>query len=151
MKNQRQAKILEIIRNYDVQTQDELQNHLIRAGFSVTQATVSRDIKELKLIKISRDNGTYRYTSTIQSSTNESAQRFASLCLQTGRSADHAGNITVIRCMSGTASALCVCLDAMTDCDIVGTVAGDDTIFVLFREPEEAEAFANRINEILRS
>ncbi|MBQ3141125.1 MAG: arginine repressor [Clostridia bacterium] len=151
MKNKRQAKILEIIRNHEVQTQDELQSRLIEAGFSVTQATVSRDIKELKLIKVARNDGRYRYTSTAQSSSGESAQRFSTLCVQTGLGADHAGNITVIRCMSGTANALCVCLDSTTEFDIVGTIAGDDTIFVLFREPREAREFCAHINDIINS
>lgn len=151
MKNKRQAKILDIIKNNDIQTQDELQNRLIEAGFAVTQATVSRDIKELKLIKAARKDGRYRYTSTLQSTTGESMQRFLALCTQTAVSADYAGNITVIRCMSGTANALCVCLDAMSEFEVVGTIAGDDTIFVLFRDAEQAHAFCDKIHEIINS
>ena len=120
-------------------------------GYNVTQATVSRDIKDLKLIKLSLANGKYRYSTAGNGATREPETRFISLCSQNGISADFAENICVIKCMSGTANAICAAIDVHNYPNIVGTLAGDDTIFVLFKSDIEAEDFASKMNGIIGS
>ncbi len=145
MKNKRQSKILQLVSSVDIQTQEELMTRLNDSGFNVTQATVSRDIKELKLIKVSGSNGKYRYSQSAKKTADENGTRFLTLCRHSAVSSDFAGNICVVRCMSGSANALCAALDSVETSGLVGTIAGDDTIFALFRTPEEASAFSVRV------
>lgn len=149
MKNIRQERILEIIVKTPVQTQEELMNKLRAEGFSVTQATVSRDIKELNLVKVASSDGKYRYSSDIPRASKEAGSRFVTMCTQNAVAADYAGNICVIRCMSGTANAVCACIDAAAHSDIVGTIAGDDTIFILMRNEDNAKDFCLQIRAFI--
>ena len=119
MKTRRHAKILELIKEHDIDTQDELLRYLRDSGFDVTQATVSRDIKELRLVKTLSRAGKYRYST---GSENISA----------------AQNMLVIRCMTGMAQAVCASLDSMHWPGFVGTLAGDDTIFIVCRTEVDA-------------
>ena len=148
MKNKRQEKILELISGNEIQTQEELLKMLNDSGYNVTQATVSRDIKELKLVKVTTSNGKYRYSVGARSNSNEPESRFISMCEQNALSSDYAGNICVIRCLSGTANAICAAIDVAKS-DIVGTIAGDDTIFILFKTPLQAEDFCRHILRII--
>ena len=137
MKYSRHSKIIEIIKEHDVETQHELANLLIDSDFSVTQATVSRDIKELRLIKILSKNGRYKY-----SESNESSQlisdRFMKLYKDAVLEVDYAQNIVVVRTLTGSANAAAAAIDALKVKKIVGTIAGDDTIFLLVRTESDA-------------
>lgn len=132
MKNKRQYKILDIIKLHDVETQEMLQKLLMQYGFNVTQATVSRDIKELKLVKKSGKNGNYRYEVPDE---NNSKQSFF---VEAVKNVDYALNTVVLKCHNGMAQAACAALDSMEYKNIVGTIAGDDTIFVLMRTENDA-------------
>lgn len=137
MKYLRHSKIVEIIKEHDVETQHELAQLLVDSDFNVTQATVSRDIKELRLIKILSKNGKYKY-----SESNESSQlisdRFMKLYKDAVLEVDYAQNIVVVRTLIGSANAAAVAIDALKVKKIVGTIAGDDTIFLLARTQSDA-------------
>lgn len=135
MKAKRHAKILEFIQQNEIETQDEILARLKNCGFDVTQATISRDIKELRLVKTLSPNGKYRYTS-VKKDTGDMSSKFYTLFLNSITNVDYAGNTVVLRCYSGMAQAVCAAMDAMEWEGLVGTLAGDDTIFVLFRTEE---------------
>ena len=142
MKSERQNAILRIIDDNDVETQEELSLLLREAGFSVTQATVSRDINELKLIKTITDSGSSKYS---RSNGKSGKSRLREFIAESGASFDHAANTVVIKCNSGTAQTLCMLIDNEPKCEgIVGTLAGEDTIFVLMRTDAAAEAFCRQ-------
>ena len=150
MKNRRHAKILELIKEYDLETQDELLRHLREAGFDVTQATVSRDIKELRLVKILSADGRYQY-STGSDNTNAMSAKFYSLFTDSALSVDSAQNMLVIKCMNGMAQAVCASMDAMFWKNFVGTLAGEDTIFVVCRTEAAAMEAQEELKKLLRS
>ncbi|MBQ5337207.1 MAG: arginine repressor [Oscillospiraceae bacterium] len=143
MKNKRQKKILEIISAKDVETQEELQLLLAEEGFTAAQPTVSRDIQELRLVKAVNDDGKYRY---IQSGNTDA--RFSNLLLQTIISVDYAMNMVVIKCHTGMAQAACAMIDSMDYPQVLGTIAGDDTIFILLRNEENARQFMQKIRKM---
>ncbi len=143
MKNKRQYKILDIIKMHDVETQEMLQNLLAQYGFNVTQATVSRDIKELKLIKRAGERGNYRYEVPEE---NNSKQSFF---VDSVISVDYAINTVVLKCHNGMAQAACAALDSMEYKNIVGTIAGDDTIFVLMRTENDAVRLVKNFREMI--
>ena len=149
MKSQRQAKIMEIISNRNVETQEQLLQELQNAGFRSTQATISRDIKELRIIKELTSFGTYRYTT----STGETAGTFSSKLNTIFRECitnfDYAQNIIVIRTLPGLASAAASAIDAMSMSVVVGTIAGDDTVFIVMRDNNAAAAFCGEIQSLL--
>lgn len=150
MKTRRHAKILELIRDYDLETQDELLQHLREAGFDVTQATVSRDIKELRLVKILSGNGRYKY-STGNDSNIDMSSKFYSLFTDSAVAVDAAMNMLVIKCMNGMAQAVCASMDAMTWKDFVGTLAGEDTIFVVCRTEAAALEAQDELRKMLKA
>lgn len=139
MKNRRQEKILELIAVADIETQETLQSMLSQCGFPVTQATISRDIRSLKLIKELSPNGGYRYIAP------DSAATKRSLLTDTVRGVDFAMNTVVVKCHNGMAQAACAAIDSMRYPDIVGTLAGDDTIFILTKN----ETSARKLSELL--
>ena len=149
MKTRRHAKILELIKEHDIDTQDELLRHLREEGFDVTQATVSRDIKELRLVKTLSRSGKYKY-STGSETTNDMSAKFYSLFSDSVLSVEAAMNMLVVKCMTGMAQAVCASLDAMRWPGFVGTLAGDDTIFIVCRSDADAlsgqEEFRKLIN-----
>ena len=147
-KNIRHEKILAIIAQYDISTQEQLMQKLTDSGFDVTQATVSRDIKALNLVKIQGVNGQYKYAA-VKNDGSES-EKFDSILLHSVISVDHAGNITVIHCHAGMANAACASIDALHFEDAVGSIAGDDTIFILNRTEKAAFELQERINRILQ-
>lgn len=138
MKMNRQAKILELIESKDIETQEQLLVELEAYGFVTTQATISRDIKELRIIKELGPNGTYRYSSAPKQLEPTLTAKLNSIFRQSVIACDHAQNIVVIKTMPGLASAACSAIDAMSLEMIVGTLAGDDTAFLLMRDTSSA-------------
>ena len=138
MKTSRQAKILELIETRDIETQEQLLNELEAYGFTTTQATISRDIKELRIIKELGPGGSYRYSTApkqLEPTLNAKLNNIFKQCVV---ACDHAQNIVVIKTMPGLASAACSAIDAMNLDMIVGTIAGDDTAFLLMRDTASA-------------
>lgn len=148
MKVSRHAKIIELISQYDIETQEELAEYLNNAGFKVTQATVSRDIRDLKLTKISVSGGRQKYIIHRQeeSGMNEKYMRV----LKDGYvSMDMAQNILVIKTVSGMAMAVAVAVDAMKWNEVVGCIAGDDTIMCAIRTVEDTAVVMDKIRKIV--
>ena len=148
MKTRRHAKILELIRERDIETQDELLRHLREAGFDVTQATVSRDIKELRLIKTLTGSGRYKYSTGSEGNADMSS-KFHSLFTDSAISVDYAMNMLVIKCMNGMAQAVCASMDAMYWKDFVGTLAGEDTILVVCRTEAAARKAMEELQKLI--
>lgn len=149
MKPNRQAKILELIESKDIETQEQLLQELESCGFTTTQATVSRDIKELRVIKELGPNGVYRYSTSSKQTEPTSSAKLNSIFRQCVIACDHAQNIVVIKTMPGLASAACSAIDAMNFEMIVGTLAGDDTAFLLLRDTASANALCSDIRRQL--
>ncbi|MEE3427602.1 MAG: arginine repressor [Ruminococcus sp.] len=137
MKTRRHAMILEIINEVPVETQEELLNRLKENGFNVTQATVSRDIKELRLLKSLSPDGKYRYTS-IKKSTSDLQGNIRNFFNNSVIMVKSAQNMVVIKTMAGMANALCASIDSMDFDGLIGTIAGDDTIFIVCSDNEVA-------------
>lgn len=135
MKTRRHATILEIINEHSVETQEELLKRLRENGFNVTQATVSRDIKELRLLKSLSSDGKYRYTS-IKKTSNDLKGNIQSFFNNSVISVKSAQNMVVIKTLAGMANALCASIDSMNFDGLVGTIAGDDTIFIVCSDNE---------------
>lgn len=136
MKKNRLAKILEIINESDIDTQEMMLQCLNDYGINVTQATVSRDIAELKLIKVIGQNGKYKYAQPVKN--ENKIDKLNSIFISSVLGVDYSGNIVVIKCEVGMANAACASFDTMNYDDVVGTLAGDDNIFILMRNEEKA-------------
>lgn len=149
MKPNRQAKILELIEQKDIETQEQLLTELDICGFATTQATISRDIKELRIIKELGPNGMYRYSTAPKQAEPTCTAKLNSIFKQCVINCDHAQNIVVIKTMPGLASAACSAIDAMNMDMIIGTLAGDDTAFLLLRDTASASAFCTDIRRQL--
>ena len=148
MKTNRQSKIIEIIQKNEVETQDELSALLEKDGFRVTQATVSRDIRELKLTKIPTAGGRQKYA--VITDAPENLSKIYERVLREGfLSMDMAQNILVIKTVSGMASAVCAAIDAMKMREIVGSIAGDDTIMCAIRTVDDTYAVMKKIRRIV--
>lgn len=149
MKTRRHAKILDLIKENDIDTQDELLRCLKESGFDVTQATVSRDIKELRLVKTLSSKGKYRY-STGRDNARDISSKFYSLFGDSVISVEAAQNVIVIKCMNGMAQAVCASMDTLSFQGVVGTLAGEDTILVICKNNdfanEKQEEFKKLIN-----
>ncbi len=148
MKKKRLETILELIDSYAIGTQEELLQRLRERGLEVTQATVSRDIKELRIVKTMDSFGQYRYAVSDKSESDRLSEKFRSIFEHSVRSADYAGNTLVIHCYTGMAQAACAAFDSMRWEGLVGTLAGDDTVFALCRTEELAAKMKKTINEI---
>ena len=149
MKRHRQEKLLDLISRYEIETQDELIAHLREQGYEVTQATISRDIRELKIAKMTTGKGTYRYVLPKQVDP-AAGVKFSSALIDSITTVDFAQNIVVIKTYPGLASAVAGGIDRMSLSQILGCVAGDDTIMVVTRDLDCAENFAKRIHDLLR-
>jgi len=149
MKNQRQAKIMEIISNKNVETQEQLLQALQEAGFHSTQATISRDIKELRIVKELTTFGTYRYTTAANEISGTFSSKLNTIFKECITTFDYAQNMVVIRTLPGLASAAAAAIDAMNMSVIVGTLAGDDTVFLVMRDSNAAAAFCGEIKSLL--
>ena len=148
MKVKRQSKILELIRNNDIETQEELQAYLIKDGFAVTQATVSRDIRDMKLTKIATNDGKQKYVA-LNDNTEDLSEKYVRVLKDGYVSMDMAQNILVIKTVSGMAGAVCASIDAMNIHEIVGSIAGDDTIMCAIRTTEDTVAIMKRLRKIV--
>ena len=149
MKSQRQAKIMEIISNRNVETQEQLLQELQNAGFRSTQATISRDIKELRIIKELTSFGTYRYKTSSGETAGTFSSKLNTIFRECITSFDYAQNIIVIRTLPGLASAAASAIDAMSMSVVVGSIAGDDTVFIVMRDNNAAAAFCGEIQNLL--
>lgn len=149
MKYTRHAKILEIIENKEIETQEELSEELRKIGLNVTQATVSRDIKELRLIKVLSKNGKYKYA-TLKSHDTILSDRLVRLFRDSIVSYDHAGHILVLKTIPAAAQAAASAIDAANFEGIVGTVAGDDTIFVLIKDITKMDEIIDKFKKLMK-
>ncbi len=149
MKSLRLEKIAQLVEQHDVYTQEHLLQLLNEEGFNVTQATVSRDIKELNLAKMITEDGKYKYTAAPRKENANLEKKYHSVFSESVLSVDYAGNMISIKCHTGMANAACAALDTMSYEGIVGTLAGDDTIFVLVRSEEQALSITQQIKHFL--
>ena len=149
MKAKRHAKILELIDQFDIETQEELADRLNQNGFSVTQATISRDIRELKLSKVSGSNGRQKYVAFIKP-TMEMTDKYSRVLKEGYISKELASTLIVIKTVTGMAMAVAVAIDHMELPGVVGCIAGDDTIMCALRSPEDAQFVMERINQMLK-
>ena len=149
MKRARQAEILKIIQSVDVETQEQLLDELRARGYSATQATISRDIKELRLVK-ELSGGGYRYASSERKGLADSDARLRNIFKEGVTSVDRAQNIVVVRTMPGLASAACSALDSMEIPGMVGSLAGDDTGILIMRDNDAAERFNQEVHKLLK-
>ena len=149
MKSKRQAEILRIIEEVDVETQDKLLAELKARGVSSTQATISRDIKELHLIKELTSYGTYKYVVSGRKTSLNFAGRLRTIFKEGVTSFDRAQNIVVLKTMPGLASAACAAIDGMEISGLVGSLAGDDTALLIMRDNEKAASFCEEIHTML--
>lgn len=147
MKSRRHAKILELVKKYEIETQEELSERLLEAGFPVTQATVSRDIRELRLTKVSQ-GGKQKYASLAEGST-DLRDKYIRVLKEGFVSMDMAQNILVIKTVSGMAMAVAAALDHMECHEIVGSIAGDDTIMCAVRTVEDTVSLMERLRRIM--
>ena len=149
MKNDRQAAILSIIENQDIETQEELADALRQRGIQVTQATVSRDIKELRLLKVLTPMGTYKYA-TADKAENGLTDRFIRMLAESVLSVAASANMIVIKTLSGSAAVAAEALDSFHWPEVLGTIAGDNTIFMVVRTLDEVQAVVDRIQEMMK-
>lgn len=149
MKNARQTAILSIIEHSDIETQEELANKLREMGIIVTQATVSRDIKELRLLKVLTPAGNYKYA-TADKAENGVSERFVRIFIDSVLSINYSDNIIVIRTLAASANAAGEAIDNMRWPEILGTISGDNTIFVVVRSDADAPVVVERFREILK-
>ena len=151
MKSKRHAKILELITAEHIDTQEELLRRLNDEGFTVTQATVSRDIKELRLVKQLSADGQYHYSRGYSEEKGNISSKFYSIFSQSAYSVDFAENLVVVKCFTGMANAACAALDSMDWPGVVGTLSGDDTFLIITRSEENAAELVAQLKKLLHS
>lgn len=147
MKKNRHEAILALIEKEEIGTQEELMFKLNELGYSVTQATVSRDIKQLKLIKSPVSSGQYKY-SYVNAGGDDFSSKYYSILAHSVTSVNYAGNMAVVKCYAGMAQAACAAVDSLSTENVLGTLAGDDTIFVLCKDEQSAADFKIYIDNI---
>jgi len=147
-KGQRHIKIREIITSHEVETQDELVDRLREAGFNVTQATVSRDIKELHLIKVPLPDGRYKYSLPTEQKFNP-IQKLKRTLVESFVSIDHADHFVVLKTLPGNANAVAALIDGLDWKEIMGTISGDDTILIICRSREFSQDVCQRFFDLL--
>ena len=148
MKTKRQTKMLELIKKHDIETQEELSDYLQKEGYQVTQATVSRDIRELKLTKVAMSNGRQKYAALTESN-EDLSEKYTRVFRDAFVSMDMAQNILVIKTVSGMAMAVAAAIDAMHLHEIVGCIAGDDTIMCAVRSVDDTIAVMSRLRKLV--
>ncbi|MCX7747512.1 MAG: arginine repressor [Clostridia bacterium] len=149
MKYNRHAKILEVIEKNAIETQEELAEKLREMGMDVTQATVSRDIKELRLIKAMTEDGRYRYAPFAQAESTVS-NKLLTIFIESFVSSDYANNIVIVKTLPGMAQASASAVDSLKWPEIIGTIAGDDTIMIVCRAEKIAEELVNKFNKMAK-
>ena len=151
MKSKRQEKILELIEKYNLETQEELIARLAECGIESKQTTVSRDIKELRLIKtLSSETGKYKYTSSNAGAADSFTTRLRNIFRECVTDIDAAQNMVVIKTLPGLGQAAAMAIDAMRAPDVVGTLGGDDTVFAVMRDNDSAQKFCKQARDILK-
>lgn len=150
MKVLRHAKIIEIINSKEIETQEELAEELKRCGMDVTQATVSRDIKELKLIKVLSNSGKYKYVA-ITPEQNFLSNKLVNIFSQTVLYVENIENMVIVKTITGSASAAAEAIDSLNFEEIAGTIAGDNTIFIIVRTLEKAQELVKKIKKLLNT
>jgi len=148
MKSKRHSKILEIINENDIETQEELAEALKQAGYDVTQATVSRDIKLLKLVKMQSESGKYKYISSAKEE-RDINDKLYSILKNAAIGVEQVDKFVVVKTLTGAASAAAEAIDTLYSNDVAGTIAGDNTIFVLVRTDEKALELIAKIRNII--
>lgn len=148
MKIKRQTKMLELIKKHDIETQEELSDYLQKEGYQVTQATVSRDIRELKLTKVAMSNGRQKYAALTEAN-EDLSEKYTRVFRDAFVSMDMAQNILVIKTVSGMAMAVAAAIDAMHLHEIVGCIAGDDTIMCAVRSVDDTIAVMSRLRKLV--
>ena len=149
MKRKRHEKIIELIERYDIETQEELADHLVEEGFQVTQATVSRDIRELKLSKVPGREGRQKYV-LLNNQKHQMAEKYVGILREAFISMDRAQNILVVKTVSGMAMAAGAALDSIGWKEIVGCIAGDDTVMCAIRTAEDTETVMAELRKIVK-
>ena len=150
MKARRHQRILDIVRSKPIQTQEDLSAELAREGMSVTQATISRDIKELRLIKAPVGDGSYRYTVPVDRNIDDINRRIERVFREAVISVEDSDNIVVVKTLEGAAQAIGAIVDDLDWPEIVGSLAGDDTIFVVVKPADKAPEIMARFNKFRR-
>lgn len=148
MKSARHNLILDIIETMDIETQEELAEELKRRGVRVTQATVSRDIKELRLLKVLSESGGYKYA-TVERAENGMNDRFARILAESIVNMESVNNLIVLTTLTASASAAGEAIDSMKWGEVLGTIAGDNTLLIIARSNEAVEVITSRINNLL--
>ncbi|WP_299994862.1 arginine repressor [uncultured Clostridium sp.] len=148
MKSKRHNKILEIINNNDIETQEELAESLKYSGYDVTQATVSRDIKLLKLVKVQNESGKYKYISPVKEE-RDINDKLYSILKNAAIDVEKVDKFVVIKTLTGAASAAAEAIDTLYSNDVAGTIAGDNTIFVLVRTDEKALELITKVRKMI--
>ncbi len=149
MKNLRQQKIIELIKDNVIDRQEVLQAKLKECGFKVTQATVSRDIRELGIIKSDGEDGVYKYRTSKEKEKIEINGKFALILKQAVSKVSYANNLIVVKTYTGMGSAAGAAIDAMELEDVLGTLAGDDTLLIITHDNSSAEAVTEKLNELI--
>lgn len=147
MKLERQTKIIQLISQNDIETQEELAERLTQEGFVVTQATISRDIRDLKLSKVSSADGRQKYV-ILPSNAKNLTEKYIRVFRDGYAGMDRAGTMIVVKTLTGLAMAVAAAIDAMNFEEVVGSIAGDDTIFCATRSEEDAKAVMDKMNRI---
>jgi len=150
MKISRQSKIIELINKYDIETQEDLADRLMKDGYNVTQATVSRDIRELKLSKVAMDGGKQKYIVLMKSEPGMS-EKYSRVLRDAYVSMDLASNIMVVKTVPGMAMAVAAALDALQMSSIVGCIAGDDTVMCAIRSKEDTISVMEKLNKLINA
>lgn len=151
MKSKRQEKILELISEYEIETQEELIFYLNKFGFEATQATISRDIRELKLTKIIGSTGNYRYSVSENATHKTNVPKFNGVLVDSITKVSFANNIIVLKTFPGLANAIGSGIDAIHSPDILGCVAGDDTVIIIVSSDRAAKDISEKIKQMMRS
>ena len=149
MKSVRHNLILEIIENKDIETQEELAEELKRRNVKVTQATVSRDIKELRLLKVLAEGGRYKYA-TVERAEKDMSDRFIRILSESILSVESAGNLIVIKTITASANAGCEAIDSMKWPEVLGTIAGDNTILIIARSEAAVDTLLQKFDNLIK-
>lgn len=149
MKNIRQFKIREMIMNGEVETQEELVEALRASGMQVTQATISRDIKELMLVKVPLGEGRYKYSMPMEQQRQNPIHKLKRAMLDHFTHIDHTDNLVVLKCLPGTANAIGALIDNMEWPEVMGTICGDDTILMICRTKEQSAEISDRLLSVM--
>lgn len=149
MKVTRHEKILELIERKDIETQEELAEELRKSGIEITQATVSRDIKELKLIKVLGEQGKYKYAAIVKNE-NDLSDKLANIFSHSVVSVENINNFVIVKTLSGSGNAAAEAIDSLNFKEIAGTIAGDNTIFIMARTSEQAFEIVKKMKRVIR-